>query len=124
MILIFFSYVEAHAMFGVKRVKSKDHWSNYDSTRLASIMDDMELRVDNPWTYLHNDDFVTSKAKRNKLNTRRNAILGIPNVNSSDVKLWSVSQVAEFVDHVVMSNSIYRSTKDHIFVSQIFMEKV
>jgi hypothetical protein len=124
MFLIIYSYVASRTMFGVKHVKSKDHWSNYNGSRIATIMDEMELRIDDPWTYLHNDDFITSKAKRNKLNTRRNAISGIPMVNSSDVKSWSVSQIAELVDRVVMSNSIYRSGKEHIFASPIFIDKV
>lgn len=91
---------------------------------MVSIMEDMELRVDDPWKYMANDDFIKSKGKRVKLSCRRNAILGIPDVNASDVKKWCVSQVGAFVDQVVINNSTYRSAEDQILVSDSFMDKV
>lgn len=105
-------------MLGIKPSKSNCLWKKSSITRIAAIMDDMEPFADDNWTYLHDDNI---SKKRNKI--RRNAILGIPNVNASDVKKWSVQEVADFVDQVVINNSTFRH-QEKVIVSGPFIDKV
>lgn len=84
----------------------------------------MGLRQDIGLSVISHDLSSLSMAKRGRAWTRHNAQLGIPLFKTTDVRKWSVKEVASYVEQVVSTKYADHNINEQINVSDRFVDQV
>lgn len=63
-------------------------------------------------------------SKRGRAWTRHNAQLGIPVFNTTDVRKWSVKEVASYVDQIISPKNLDRNPYEQISVTDHLIDQV